>query len=343
MATKVEISLKTLITVALFCFSLWVILQIFDVIVILIISFIIMSALSPLVAKLERKGLPRGFAVTLVYLCLIAVLGLLLTAIYSVVVGQIVNLFTNFPYYVTKLSDVFAKTAINNQEFFNRLSQEISSSTANIFQFTLGALSGVVSFLTVGVLTFYLLLDEKNSKARLRNGLPEQHRERVIRVLDTIQLRLGYWVRGQLTLSLIVGTLYFLGLWMLGIQNALALAFIAGILEVIPVIGPIIASIPAVIIGLTQAPLLAIAVMALFFIVQQLENHLIVPKVMQRAVGLPPLVILIALLVGGKLFGTIGIILAVPMTVIGHVILLDFWHGGPGLSKPPAEDKQALL
>lgn len=325
MTTKIEVSLRTLITIVLFALSIWALFSVRDVIILILVAFILASALSPLVTRLESRRVPRLVAILIIYIISLLIFGGLVAAIIPLFVSQIVNLINNFPAYLAEIASLFGNTPINSEDFINTLSGEVTAFSRNIFQFTLGVFSGVLSFITVAVLTFYLLVDEKNLRSRLQSGLPESYNGRVTRILEVVQTRLGAWVRGQLILSLIIGTMYFVGLTILGIPYSLALGIIAGMLEVVPVMGPIIAAIPAILIALTKSPVLAIGVIALFFVIQQLENHLIVPKVMQRAVGLSPLVTLLALLAGGKLFGIIGIVLAVPVAVIIHVILYDFW------------------
>lgn len=325
MNVKVEFSLKTLITIVVFALVLWALFLIKNVIILLFFAFILTSALSPIVTKLERRNLSRGLAVTSVYIVLFSAIGLVSAIIYPLFRDQIINLINNFPTYVNLLSGAVGGSAIQNERFFSTLSQEVSRFSASIFKITLSIFSGVLSFVTVAVLTFYLLLDEKNLKLRLKENLPAAYSERVLNIIYRAQQKLGAWVRGQLVLSLIVGTLYFVGLWILNVDFPLALGLIGGLLEVVPVFGVIIAAVPAVLIALTASPVLALAVIALFFIVQQLENHVIVPKVMQRAVGVSPLVILIALLVGGRLQGIIGILLAVPIVVVGQIVLSDIW------------------
>jgi predicted PurR-regulated permease PerM len=149
--------------------------------------------------------------------------------------------------------------------------------------------------------------------------------QRVKSLIVQIEEKLGSWLRGQLFLSLIIGILSYIGLLVLGIPYALPLAVVAGVLEVIPVIGPIISSIPSVLIALTISPILGLAVAAMYFVIQQLENHLIVPQVMKRAVGLNPLIVILAIAIGSSLLGFAGALLAVPIavvlqTVVGEVI-----------------------
>ena len=148
--------------------------------------------------------------------------------------------------------------------------------------------------------------------------------DRLVIVVKDIEERLGAWVRGQLLLALIIGLASYLGLFILGISYVLPLALIAGILEMVPIIGPIISAIPAIIVALTVSPGLALAVAALYIIIQQLENNLIVPTVMHKVLGMPPLAILLALMVGGRLGGVVGIILAVPVLLVIQTVVGEF-------------------
>jgi len=150
----------------------------------------------------------------------------------------------------------------------------------------------------------------------LVNFFGEERGKRLISKINKIEYRLGGWIRGQVLLCTMIGIACYVGLRLLGIEYALPLALIAAVLEIVPVIGPIISAIPAVIIAYVTSPSLAIAVIALYTLIQQLEYHLIVPSVMKTAVGLKPIVTIIALMVGGKLLGIAGAVLAIPILIV---------------------------
>jgi predicted PurR-regulated permease PerM len=145
-----------------------------------------------------------------------------------------------------------------------------------------------------------------------------------LRLWTKIQNRLGNWLRGQLILSLVIFTLTYIGLSILQIKYALVLAMLAGSFELIPYVGPILSSVPAIFLAFVQAPYLALFVILLYFIVQQLENSLIVPKVMGRVTGLNPIVVLIAVLIGAKIGGIVGTLMAVPVATALSTFLYDF-------------------
>jgi predicted PurR-regulated permease PerM len=145
-------------------------------------------------------------------------------------------------------------------------------------------------------------------------------------LIARMQEKIGRWLRGQLLLSLIIFLMTYAGLTILGVRYALVLALFAGVTELIPYIGPFIGLVPALFIALTQSPIVALGVLVLYIIIQQLENYVIVPKVMQRAVGLNPIVIIVAMLVGAKMAGILGIILAVPVATALSVAVGDLFE-----------------
>jgi predicted PurR-regulated permease PerM len=187
----------------------------------------------------------------------------------------------------------------------------------------------VAAIFTIFILTFYLLLDEKNVKNFISNILPSEYQEQIIAVINKIAVKVGSWFRGQVFLGLIIFVIDYIGLTILHVPYALILAIIAGLLELIPTVGPFIAGLIAAFVALTISPWLALLVICLFLAVQFVENIIIVPKVMQKAVGISPVVILIALLIGGKLMGVIGAILAIPLAASLSVVILEW----PTISK----------
>jgi predicted PurR-regulated permease PerM len=143
--------------------------------------------------------------------------------------------------------------------------------------------------------------------------------------ITRLEQQIGGWVRGELALMIIIGLLTYIGLKILGVNYALPLSIIAGLLEIIPNIGPTIALIPAVLVALTSSPVTALATVALYFLIQQFENNIIVPKIMQRAVGVKPLIVIIALMTGAKLAGVLGAALAVPGYLVLKVVIEEIY------------------
>lgn len=308
MPTKVEISHRTIIFTFLFLIFIWFLWQIRDILLLLFISLILMSTLNPAVDRLEKIKIPRGIAILLIYLLVFAVLAGSFATLIIPLVEQTTLFFNRIPLYLDQL-DLFQ---INPSV----ISSQLGSIPQNALKLISGAVSNIIGLFTVAVFTFYLLLERKNLN-RYLNILFGDHGERKgEELINKIENRLGHWIRGQLSLCVIVGIMVYIGLIVLGIDYALPLALIAGILEIVPNLGPTLSAVPAVLVGLANSPILGAAVVALYFLVQQLENTVIVPNVMKKAVGLNPLITLFSLLVGFKIAGLVGAVLAVPIVLV---------------------------
>ncbi len=315
MPRKIEVSYKTIIFIAVFLFAIWVTYQILDLIMLLFVAIIFTSALSPVIDFLMKYKIPKPLGIALTYIVVLAVLILLLTISFTPLIVQTSNLIAVLP-----------KT-INNMAAFGHFDPNVVTSglpdiSKNIFSFSKTIFDNFITIIFILVLTFYLLLEKRDVENRLAT-LFVGSEERIIKLLEQIEEKLGAWLRGQLFLSLIVGVLVYLGLTLLQIPYALPLAILAGMMEVVPVIGPIISAIPAILIALTISPVLGGGAAAMYFVVQQLENHIIVPQVMKKAVGINPLLVIIAVAVGGRLLGFGGALLAVPIAVVLQIIVTD--------------------
>lgn len=280
-----------------------------------------MSALAPTVAKLTKWGIPRVLASVLVFLLVVAFLATIITLGFTPLITQTSRLFQR----LAESLGFLLQTNLIDQSLIN---QELTNFSRQLISFGLGLFENLLGLVSVIVVTFYLLLD-KDKVENFITSLFGERREKARRLLGQIEGKLGAWLRGQLILSLIVGVLVYIGLVVLGIEFALSLAIIAALLEIVPVIGPIIAAVPAVLIAFTISPLLALLVAGLYLAVQQIEGHVIVPQVMKRAVGLNPLLVIFAVIVGGRLLGIGGALLAVPIAVVIQVILEEFLHISP--------------
>lgn len=318
---KIEISHRTIVFTVIFLIGLWLIVQIRDIILLLFVSFILMSALHPVVEWLERFYLPRVAAIILLYFIGFVAFAIATSTIIPPLITQSVRLANQLPSFIASLLFFLDLRGINLETFTSQL----GPLTQNIFRLTIGIFNNLFAVLTTLVFTFYFLLERKNLAGYLETLVGSQAGVSAIKTIYKIENRLGAWVRGELLLMSIVGILTYLGLLILELEFALPLALIAGLLEIVPVMGPIVSAIPAIIVALATAPspILALAVAGLYFIVQQLENNVIVPIVMRQAVGLSPVVTLLALLIGGKLGGVGGAILAVPIVVTLQVILSE--------------------
>lgn len=327
--TTIEISLKSILLVIGTLLLLLIAWNIRGVLIALFVAYILMSGFAPLVDWLVKRGVNKTLSVTTTYFLAIGFFAILLFAVIPPLVREIRDFASNLPVYVNWLSATFSNSnvpGITTDNLTKLVSSKFDVALSNLLGVALNAFSIFLLFIAVAVFAFYLLLEREKIKKNLYLLLPHLPKERVDTLAYKIELKLGSWVRGELVLMLIIGVATYIGLTLLRVEFALPLAVIAGLLEIVPNFGPTISAIPAIIIAFVQAPILAVGVLALYILIQQLENNFIVPKLMEKAVGLSPLVIIFALLVGGSIFGVIGALLAVPAAAIVHVILEDHFE-----------------
>lgn len=320
---RVEIYYKTIVFAVAFLIALWFLLQIREIIILLFLSIILLSALLKPVEWLNARRVPRVLSVLLVYLFLLGLISSVIGIIVPPLVSQTSDLVSKLPQIISSINNFFIFYHIPVEDMSSVLARQVQQIAGNIISVSTKVFSSLFSVITLFVLTFYLLLEWKKFVKLLTSPFSGKQEKKVVSIITKVEGGLGQWIRGQLTLSLIVGLLTFIGLTLLGVPFAVPLSLIAGILEIVPIIGPIISAIPAILIGLTISPILALAVAALFFIVQQLENHLIVPMVMSKVVGLQPPIVIIGLLIGAKLAGVGGAFLAVPVIVVARIIIAE--------------------
>lgn len=338
------ISTGTLIRLVLVVLSFAFLWYLRDMVLVLLAAVVIASALEPLTLFLLRWRISRLPAVLGIYLVLaVAFVGIfyffvpsLLSDAASVLraVPQALELFpeavpleregvrqgADFAYTlsrgitegtsaVTELVRPSTLTAV-----FTDLSQILGSFSKGFWDNISVVFGGIVSFILIVVLSFYLAVQEDGVGKFLRVVTPERHEPYVVSLWKRSQKKIGYWMQGQILLAVLVGVLVYLGLTVLGVRNALFFAALAAVFEAIPLFGPILAAIPAIVLSFTTGGLtLALLTTGLYLIIQQFENHLIYPLVVKKIVGVPPMLVILALIVGAKLAGFLGILLSVPV------------------------------
>lgn len=326
---KFEITTWTIVKFFLIAASFLLLYLVREVVVLFFVVLILVATFSPIV-KTWEKYLGRILSIVALFLILLSVIFVVFYFIIPPLVNQTAQLAQNIPDYLrnTNFNAIKSHTP-NIQNTLDNLSSNLGSLTSNIFSFTAGIIRGIFAILMVFVLTFYFLIDESNVKKYISSLFRPDHRDQAIVVINKIAAKVGSWFRGQMFLGLTIFVIDFIGLSILGVPYALILAIISGIFELVPTIGPIISGSIAALVALTVSPWLALFVIGMYLLVQLLENILIVPKVMQKAVGISPVVILLALLVGAKLMGIVGAILSIPLAASLSVVILEW----PTISK----------
>lgn len=327
MPRKIEISHKTILFTLAALGIIWFVIQIREILLLLFISLILVSAFHSPVDFLARKKIPRPISILLFYLLTLTLFGGGVALLIPPFIEQSKTLLASAPFFLEAINRFFLYQ-LPIEEILKSASGNLNFLGGNIFRLTWGFFGNIVTLMSVFVFTFYLLLRWDNLGKFLSAGFGPE--ERMTRLLNHIESGLGNWLRGELLLMLVIGLMSYIGLTALGIPYALPLAIFAGLLEIIPIIGPIVSAIPAIIVTLAISPLLALATAALYFLIQQLENNLIVPKVMERAVGIDPLATILALMIGAKLMGVWGALLAVPFVLLAKIVIADLYQRREG-------------
>ena len=195
--------------------------------------------------------------------------------------------------------------------------------TSQVFNFAKNFFSNTIFGISTLFFGFYFLLEEDFIRSFLIRFFEEKKTQTAVNIFNRIEKRMSSWFWGEMTLMIVVGLLSFIGFSLAGIKYALPLAVLAGLLEIVPNLGPTIAAIPAILIGLSQSYFMGLVALAISFLVQQLENNVIVPTIMKKATGLNPIFILIALIIGGRIGGVLGVVLALPVTLILETLLIE--------------------
>ncbi len=323
MSTEIRITTKSILTTLLVLFGIWLVIQLRAVFLVLFVGMLLALALDPLVDWLAQRGFKRSLAVFVVIFSLIAFFLGFGALGFSPLIEQTTKFFQQLPQLLAR-----ATHAPGSPEYLQRwgeqVGQQLGALSTDVLRVTWGAFSGAFSVISTLVFTVYILLDLENLKGLLKSLLRKADHEAADKVISDIETRLGAWLRGQLLLMLVVGSITFLGLSLLQIRFALPVALIAGLLEIVPIIGPIITIFPAAIAGFSTSPLSGLGSVAVVILVQQLENNILVPRVMRTVVGFNPLVTMILLLAGGRLFGIAGAFFAIPTAIVGQLLLEHF-------------------
>lgn len=313
MPRKVEISHRTIIFTTIFIASLWLVFKVWDIIMLVFVSIILMAALKPTVDWLEKFKVPRGLSIACIYIFLWTFVGTVIASLVPPLIDQTRKLLAMLPQALAN----FDYLSNNQQQITSQVLSGIGSIPESVFKVTLGLFGNILNVVTTVVISFYLLLERKSLGQKLSSKWSD--------ILNQIEFKLGGWIRGQLFLMTAIGVVTYFGLTLLGLETALPLAILAGLLEIVPTIGPIISAVPAVIIAFVVHPLMGLSVAALYFLIQFLENNLLVPLVMRKATGVSPLVSIIALMVGFRLGGAVGAVLSIPTVLVIQVIGPQFF------------------
>jgi predicted PurR-regulated permease PerM len=297
------------------------------------ISGLFAMGISPLVRMIERQKviqvgarIPRWFAILLIYAAIIAAIVGVGMAIIPPLIEQAEQLWRSLPEKFTQLQDFLLRMGVLRERI--TLSEAVQQAptaeagnvASTIFGYLRNVVGGLFGLITILLLTFYMLVESRELFSFFVRLFPVRQRRRVATISNTVTQKVSAWLGGQMLLSFIIGVTSAIALWAMGVPYFYVLALISAIGELIPMVGPILAAIPAILVAATVSPGLAIGVAVFFIIQQQVENSILVPKIMGRQVGLSAVTVILALGIGSQLMGVVGAILSVPTAAILQVL-----------------------
>jgi len=295
-----------------------------DIVMIVLTAIVIASSVEPAIHGLMRRGISRLFAVIITYAVIVAAFAAIIFLFVPPVLDDTAGFLQGIPAQLTSINISDAThgllplgsigDTISSADILKNITSALADSTGGALTTISAFFGGLASFVLIFVFAIYFSVQETGVDDFLRIVSPVKHQVYILNLWKRSQEKIGKWMQGQIVLALIVGVLLYLGLTILGVPYALLLAVLAAFFELIPIFGQIMAAVPAVVIGfghggLTEALLIA----GLYLVVQQFESHLIYPIVVKKVVGIPPLIVIIALLVGYKLLGFLGVLISVPI------------------------------
>ena len=326
----VEISTGTIFKTILILLAFFVAWQLRFVFILILASVILMTAFAQIADFLQARGFNRVGAAISAYILAVIFWGLLLFLVLPPLLIQLREFIIALPNYLLKISEIYGGSfvpGIENKQVFSVGANYLASGLDSLMRVVFTTINGVFNLITIAVLSFYLLLERDRIKKNLHFVIPFLPKERVTNLASKVDVQLGHWVRGEIALMFIVGLATYIGLSLLKVPYALPLAVMAGILEFIPNIGPILSGVISILVTVASgSPVSAVGVLVLFVIVQKLENNILVTKIMQAAVGLNPLFAILSFLIGATLFGFPGALIAVPAAAMIQVIVLDIFE-----------------
>ncbi|PIP92297.1 hypothetical protein COW77_00640 [Candidatus Wolfebacteria bacterium CG18_big_fil_WC_8_21_14_2_50_39_7] len=296
--------------------------------IILFLAIVISSSIDGLVSWLQRKKIPRIFGTLLIFLVALTILALLLYTLIPIAIFELQSLLGNL-----KKIEIPIFGALDISQFvgidkylgnLGNLADVLFSGGASFLNIVAAVFGNLALILATLILSFYLTVNQAGVEKFLRTVLPITHEDYIVGIYLRVRKKMGRWLQGQILLMLVIGAATSLGLWILGVKYSLILGILAGVLEIVPIVGPIFSGTIAFLVAISESWILGLYVIILFLVIQQAESHLLIPLIMRKTVGISPVVVVIALLAGSQIAGLVGIILAVPTAVVLQEVIEDW-------------------
>ncbi|PIY89162.1 MAG: hypothetical protein COY73_01730 [Candidatus Nealsonbacteria bacterium CG_4_10_14_0_8_um_filter_37_14] len=323
-----DISWGTILKIALALLSFYLIFLIRDILIWLIFALIISVLFNPAIEFFKRRKIPRVLSAILVYVSIFGMVGGVIYLIASPLILEIQQFAQIFPQYFEKIVPPLSGlgiTAFENLENFTRAMEGwLTSASTNIFSALSAIFGGIFSTITIFVLAVFLSIEERGMERIIGLLTPGKHEAYVLSLWEKSQVKISKWFGSRILLCLFVGVLTFVTCHVLNIKYAVSFGLLAGILDIIPIIGPVIAGVIIVIFCALENWLKALFLLIIFILIQQIEGNILTPILTKKFIGLPAVLVIIALMVGGKIWGILGAVLAIPLFGLFYEFLRDF-------------------
>ncbi|MBU0614289.1 AI-2E family transporter [Patescibacteria group bacterium] len=305
-----------------------------EIVMVFLISLLLAAVIGPYADWGKRFGMPKGISIGIIYAGIIGIATLFLVLVVPIAVHQTQAVFNDYAPLVNGFlgDDPFVRELVKgdwlNQDFDTLIlsiqESGVQGSLPQIASGLAGAFGTIITIILIFILAFYMVVESSALEDLVKIVLPKKYQKLVFDVAPQVKDKIGLWLRGQIIIMVLMFTIVFVSLSIIGVPFALALAIFTGLLEIIPFLGPIISAVPAILVGFSVSPVTAILVALIYFLAEQIEGDILTPKIMQKVIGINPIFSILALLIGFEVAGVVGAILAIPLSmVIG--ITIDTW------------------
>lgn len=330
---KISITTGTMIRAVLVVLAVYLAYLLRDIVGIVLVSIMLAAIIDPLADFLAKKKIPRSVTVLLTYIVLFLIVGVILFAIIPPMIVELHGMGDSFRSVWGKAVSSFDALKTISSRYGLESSLQLSIDAANdavtgsfngLFATISGFFGGLVSFFVVIALSYFMVVEKHSLRDMAVALVPRRYHDYIGSVSVKMQHKLGQWLIGQLILMLFIGVLSYIGLAVFGVKYAVLLAILAGFLEIVPYLGPVVATIPAVFFAFSDSPTKALLIVIYYLLVQRVEHMILTPKIMQKTTGLNPIFVVLALAVGFAVGGVAGILLAVPVAALANVVLAEY-------------------
>jgi putative permease len=327
------------IVVLIFLFAIgWLFYTLSNIVTILIISMLFAYILDPVASQLEAKGFSRSLATVLIFVLFFLLLFIIGWKIFPTLFNDLLSIQKNLNPNTTQdffiqiekfIQEKFTFINVSDLNIQGEINKLISNLTKQLISFAADLVSVISLVIIIPFITFFLLKDGRDMKKLFISYIPNRYFEMSLNVLHKVDIQLGGYLRGQFIEALVVGTLSILALWVLGIKYFILIGIFAGLANLIPYVGPVAGAIPAILVAITNGAdsSLIIYIIIAFTMIQLIDNIVMQPLVLSKSVNLHPLIIVLAILIGGNFFGILGMFLAVPAAGILKVTSSEIYNG----------------